>query len=64
MNKSDINWRDVSEDRSFSLRENLKREILVETTVTLRLAIARDINPINDRLTVFLEKAVRYAFVD
>lgn len=64
MNKSDINWRDVSEDRSFNLQENLKREILVETTVTLRLAIARDISPINDRLKVFQEKAVRYAFVD
>ena len=60
---NDINWRDVSKDRSFSLQENLNREILVETTVTVRLAIARNINPANDQLKAFQEKAVRYAFI-
>lgn len=61
---TDINWRDVSEDHSFSLQENLKREILVETDVTLRFAIARDISLYDYSMEVFLEKAVRYAFID
>jgi hypothetical protein len=64
MSKSDINWRDVNEDRSFSLQENLKREILVETDITLRFAIARDIDLFDYYMDVFQEYAQRYAYLD
>ena len=60
----DIFWRDVSEDKSFQEYENLKREILVETDVTLRFASARDINPSTYFMEIFQEKALRYAFIN
>lgn len=61
---SDVNWRDVQEDRSFRLFENREREILVETDVTMRFAKAKNIDPSNNYMNIFYENAVRYAYID
>lgn len=61
---SDINWRDINEDRSVFLPENKRKEILVETDVTTRLDWAEHINPHNNLLKTCKETVKRYAFLD
>ena len=63
MIKNDINWRDISEDKSVFLPENKRRTILVETDVTLDVSVAQYVDR-NYTLTTREEKVIRYAFID
>jgi hypothetical protein len=64
MNNSDINWRDISEDRSLFEKENWDREILVQTTTgSMHFSKARhvDYNYTDHGID---QTVARYAYID
>jgi hypothetical protein len=60
---NDINWRDINEDKSVFLPENKRRQILVETDVTMDVSVAMYVDR-NYMLTTREEQVIRYAFID
>ena len=62
---SDINWRDISEDRSLFEKENWDREILIVTTTgSMHFSKARYVE-----YTTYIDRSIqqlvaRYAYID